>query len=209
MTKHDALYKPAKWKAAKAKAPSILASITPDAEQLYKILGDDYSVIMKMMEGHIPRVDATSLVANVAGTTNPSPTQSAVEQLSFRSTHTQMAAASFDTPTSSPQVRATTTVNPTPYAPVSSAATPAGAPVAIPSHRRGARPKIAGRPRTSTGPAASTSAHALSLDSDDDFPAARSAASLSVPRRAQMLISLCVDGAKEEPNLAPDRQRAR
>ena len=65
-------------------------------------------------------------------------------------------------------------VNATSHARVPLTAPPTGASLATLSHRRGARPEIAGRPSTSTRAAASTSAHALA-ESDEDLPGWESA----------------------------------
>ncbi|KZT67691.1 hypothetical protein DAEQUDRAFT_672681 [Daedalea quercina L-15889] len=79
ITRDDVVYRPAKWKAAKAQIPNILASIAPDAEQLQKILGADYQVIMSMLGGHVPVQDANAPVPPSQTATAARHTASAVK----------------------------------------------------------------------------------------------------------------------------------
>ncbi|KAH9842669.1 uncharacterized protein C8Q71DRAFT_733865 [Rhodofomes roseus] len=58
ITKDDTIHRPIQWKLAKSQSATILASISPDYEELKRILGADYQVIIDMMDGRMPEAGA-------------------------------------------------------------------------------------------------------------------------------------------------------
>ncbi|KAH9934635.1 uncharacterized protein B0H18DRAFT_977493 [Fomitopsis serialis] len=80
ITKGDVIYRPVKWKANIAKVPQLLASISLDDEELRRILGPDYQVIMDMMDGRMPETAANTTIPSRLGNGQYVPNQSSSVQ---------------------------------------------------------------------------------------------------------------------------------